>query len=69
MKSFNNIYHRIRETLFPQSQNLPTTDICKQFYLSLSHYLKPMRIENIDESLFYETKSAKNDWNLIKLKR
>jgi predicted nuclease of restriction endonuclease-like (RecB) superfamily len=35
----------------------------------LSHYLKPMRIENIDESLFYETKSAKNDWNLIKLKR
>lgn len=60
---------QIGETLFPQSQNLPMTDTGRRFYLSWSHYLKLMRIENVDERHFYEIEAVKNDWSLSELRR
>ena len=60
---------QIGETLFPQSKKLPAVSTGRKFYLSWSHYLKLMRIDNIDERHFYEIESVKNDWSLSELKR
>ena len=59
----------IGETVFPQSKNYPVTITGRKFYLSWSHYLKLMRISNIEERHFYEIESVKNDWSLSELKR
>lgn len=71
MRRFYLVYSgdQIGETAFPQSTNLPVTKTGRKFYLSWSHYLKLMRISNIDERHFYEIESAKNDWSLNELKR
>ena len=55
--------------MFTQFENLPTVSTGRKFYLSWSHYLKLMRIDNVDERNFYEIESVKNDWSLIELKR
>ena len=55
--------------MFTQFENLPTVSTGRKFYLSWSHYLKLMRIDNVDERHFYEIASVKNDWSLIELKR
>lgn len=60
---------QIGETVFSQSVNLPIVDNGRKFYLSWSHYLKLMRIENEDERHFYEIEAAKNGWSLSELKR
>ena len=60
---------QIGEIVFSQSVNLPTVDNGRKFYLSWSHYLKLMRIENKDERHFYEIEAAKNGWSLSELKR
>lgn len=62
-------YDQIGETLFPQFENLPAVSTGRKFFLSWSHYLKLMRIENVDERHFYEIESVKNDWSLSELKR
>ena len=59
----------IGETVFPQSKNYPVTITGRKFYLSWSHYLKLMRISNIEERHFYEIEAVKNDWSLSELKR
>lgn len=71
MRRFYSIYceDSIRETLFPQFKNLPTTANGRRFYLSWSHYLKLMRISNVNERHFYEIETIKNDWSLSELKR
>ena len=71
MRRFYNVYSNdpIGETLFPQFENLPTVSSGRKFYLSWSHYLKLMRIENVDERHFYEIEAVKNDWSLSELKR
>ncbi len=71
MRKFYTIYSHdiIGETVFPQSENLPSTETGRKFYLSWSHYLKLMRIDNIDERHFYEIEAVKNDWSLSELKR
>ena len=71
MRRFYVVYSgdQIGETAFPQSKNLPVTNTGRKFYLSWSHYLKLMRISNIDERHFYEIESVKNDWSLTELKR
>lgn len=71
MRRFYVIYanDRIGETLFPQFENLPATKTGRRFYLSWSHYLKLMRIDNADERHFYEIESVKNGWSLSELKR
>ena len=55
--------------MFTQFENLPTVSTGRKFYLSWSHYLKLMRIDNVDERHFYEIESVKNDWSLSELKR
>ena len=71
MRKFYRIYSadQIGETLFPQFENLPTTETGRRFYLSWSHYLKLMRITNEDERHFYEIESVRNDWSLAELRR
>lgn len=71
MRRFYVVYSndQIGETLFPQFSNLPVASTGRKFYLSWSHYLKLMRIANIDERHFYEIESVKNDWSLTELKR
>ncbi len=71
MRRFYTIYKTdsIGETVFPQFKNYPVTATGRKFYLSWSHYLKLMRITNIEERHFYEIESVKNDWSLSELKR
>ena len=71
MRQFYTIYcnDSIGQTLSDQFKNLPITSTGRKFYLSWSHYLKLMRIDNIDERHFYEIEAIKNDWSLTELKR
>lgn len=71
IRQFYKVYSndQIGETVFSQFENLPTVSTGRKFFLSWSHYLKLMRIENIDERHFYEIESVKNDWSLSELKR
>ncbi len=41
----------------------------RKFILSWSHYLKLMRIENLNERSFYEIECASNNWSLKELER
>ena len=52
---------QIGQKVSDQFNNLPTVDNGRKFFLSWSHYLKLMRIDNIDERHFYEIESAKKD--------
>ena len=71
MRRFYNVYlhDQIGETVFTQFENLPAVSTGRKFYLSWSHYLKLMRIDNVDERHFYEIESVKNNWSLTELKR
>ncbi len=71
MRQFYVIYShdQISQTLSDQFKNLPVVSTGRKFYLSWSHYLKLMRIENVEERHFYEIESVKNDWSLSELKR
>lgn len=71
MRQFYLIYanDQIGQTLSDQFENLPAVSTGRKFYLSWSHYLKLMRIDNIEERHFYEIESVKNDWSLSELKR
>ena len=70
---------QIRQTLSDElqiieNQNLnnsksPNQKHFAQFTLSWSHYLKLMRIENIEERKFYEIEAYKNNWSLRELQR
>ena len=59
--------------MIPQFKNLPATETGRKFFLSWSHYIKLMRIENLDERHFYESviESSKlmdyifKEWNMI----
>ena len=67
IRQFYKVYStdQIGETVF----NLPAVSTGRKFFLSWSHYLKLMRIENVDERHFYEIESVKNDWSLRELQR
>ena len=71
MRKFYNIYARdeISQTVSDQLQNLPVIGNGRKFFLSWSHYLQLMRIEDQEERHFYEIESYKNDWSLSELKR
>ena len=71
MRRFYMVYShdQIGETVFTQFENLPAVSTGRKFFLSWSHYLKLMRISNVDERHFYEIESVKNDWSLSELKR
>ncbi len=71
IRQFYRVYacNQIGETVFSQFEDLPVTKTGRRFYLSWSHYLKLMRIDNADERHFYEIEAVKNDWSLSELKR
>lgn len=71
IRQFYKVYSedQIGETVFSQFGNLPAVSTGRKFYLSWSHYLKLMRIDNMEERHFYEIESVKNDWSLSELKR
>lgn len=71
MRRFYIIYSNdtIGETVFTQFKNLPTTTTGRKFYLSWSHYIKLMRIDNVEERHFYEIEAIKNNWSLSEMKR
>ena len=52
-----------------QLTNLPAVSTGRKFPLGWSHYLKLMRIENIDERHFYETEAYQNHWGIKELTR
>ena len=71
IRQFYRVYacNQIGETVFSQFEDLPVTKTGRRFYLSWSHYLKLMRIDNADERHFYEIEAVKIDWSLSELKR
>lgn len=71
MRQFYLVYaqDQIGQTLSDQFKNHPTVSTGRKFFLSWSHYLKLMRIENIDERHFYEVEAVKNNWSLRELNR
>ncbi len=54
----------IQQTLSVEFENYPTTTIGRRFFLSWSHCIRLLRIENVDERNFYEIESAGNNWSL-----
>lgn len=71
IRQFYKVYSadQIGETVFSQFKDLPSINTGRKFYLSWSHYLKLMRIEDVDERHFYEIEAVKNDWSLRELER
>ena len=71
MRKFYLVYSKdsIGETPFPQSEKLPVTQEGRKFYLSWSHYLILMRINNVYERHFYEIESYRNGWSKDELSR
>ncbi|MDO4563912.1 MAG: DUF1016 N-terminal domain-containing protein, partial [Clostridia bacterium] len=71
MRQFYTVFanDQISQKVSDQFENLPAVGSGRRFFLSWSHYLKLMRIENEDERHFYEIESVKNDWSLSELKR
>lgn len=60
------------ETAHNQQFEIPETTFRKSFpelNLSWSHYLKLMRIKDLNERKFYEIESFKNNWSLRELQR
>jgi len=43
--------------------------VSDEFRLSWSHYLLLMRIDNVEERMFYEIEAAENNWSLRELQR
>ena len=60
---------QISQKVSDQFKNLPVVSSERKFFLSWSHYLKLMRISNVDERHFYEIEAAKNGWSLSEMKR
>ncbi len=71
MRKFYFVYSdsSIRQTLSDEFENYPTTTTGHKFYLSWSHYIRLMRIDNVDERNFYEIESVRNNWSLSELNR
>ena len=60
---------QIGQTLSDQFSNLPSVSTGRRFFLSWSHYLKLMRIDDVGERHFYEIEAVKNNWSLNELQR
>ena len=71
IRQFYKVYanDQIGETVFSQFENFPAVSTGRKFFLSWSHYLKLMRIANIEERHFYEIEAVNNFWSLSELKR
>lgn len=71
MRKFYQVYadDRIGQMFSDQLTNLPTVSTGRKFPLSWSHYLRLMRIDNVDERHFYEIEATQNHWGIEELKR
>ncbi len=71
MRKFYQVYadDQIGQILSDQFPNLPSVTTGRKFLLSWSHYLKLMRIDNVDERHFYEIEAMQNHWGVEELKR
>lgn len=72
MRKFYRVYSsdEIPQTLSEEfGSNLPATTTGRRFFLSWSHYLKLMRIEDVGKRHFYEIESARGGWSLKELQR
>ena len=61
--------YSIRQILYDESKKSISQTLSVNFKLSWSHYLKLMRIKDINERKFYEIESFKNNWSLRELQR
>jgi predicted nuclease of restriction endonuclease-like (RecB) superfamily len=66
MRQFYLVYSKA-QTLSAEFED--DNEAVKKFQLSWSHYLKLMRIEDVNERNFYEIESYKNNWSLRELDR
>ena len=71
IRQFYKVYSsdQLGETVFSQFENLPAVSTGRKFFLSWSHYLKLMRIDDVDERHFYEIECVKNNWSLREFQR
>ncbi len=71
MRKFYQVYadDQIGQILSDQFPNLPSVTTGRKFLLSWSHYLKLMRIDNVDERHFYEIEAMQHHWGVEELKR
>ena len=71
MRQFYSVYSKdqISQTLSDQFENLPAVSTGRKFFLSWSHYLKLMRMDDVDERHFYEIECVKNNWSLKEFQR
>ena len=71
MRKFYKVYaeDQIGQMLSDQLKNLPAVSTGRKFPLSWSHYLKLMRIDNVDERHFYEIEATQNHWGIKELDR
>lgn len=71
MRKFYLVYseNSIQQTLSVEFENYPTTTTGHRFFLSWSHYIRLLRIDNVDERNFYEIESVRNNWSLSELNR
>ena len=60
---------QIGQTLSDQFPDLPVSTTGRRFFLSWSHYVFLMRVDDVDERHFYEIEAARNGWSLKELKR
>ena len=60
---------QISQTVSDQFKNFPSVSTGRKFFLSWSHYLKLMRMDDVNERHFYEIECAKNNWSLRELQR
>lgn len=72
MRKFYRVYasDKIGQTLSEEfGRNLPVTTTGRKIYLSWSHYLFLMRIDDVNARHFYEIEAATGNWSLKELKR
>lgn len=71
MRRFYVVYSQdqIGQNVSTQFENLPVTKEGRKFFLSFSHYVSLMRIQNIDERHFYEIEAVRNGWGVKELGR
>lgn len=71
MRRFYMVYSKdvISDSAFSNSEKLPMTVEGRRFYLSWSHYLILMRINNAEERHFYEIEAYRNGWSKDELGR
>lgn len=71
MRRFYTVYSNdlIDESVFPEYSSLPAVCTGRKFYISWSHYIKLMRISDVNERHFYEIEAAKNNWSISELNR